>query len=131
MDLVGTRFRLLWMISRRHVSVMCRFVPKVDILRCGRDRRYSITSSAVVTSDCVRPSVLGPGTSSPAAGRFPLARHPVRTSRVPSAKMIKYAEDCTDAVLKDELLRMSANWLKLTSTPSRATKQSISESTSD
>jgi hypothetical protein len=24
-----------------------RFVPKADILRCGRERRYSITSSAV------------------------------------------------------------------------------------
>jgi hypothetical protein len=25
-----------------------RFVPKADILRCGKERRYSITSSAVV-----------------------------------------------------------------------------------
>jgi hypothetical protein len=47
-----------------------------------------------------------------------------------SAKMIKYAEGCTDPVLKDEFLKMSAYWLKITSTPSRATKQSISESTS-
>jgi len=47
-----------------------------------------------------------------------------------STKMIEYAEDCIDPVLKDELLRMSAYWLKLTSTPSRATKQYTFESTS-
>src|SRR6516162_3389408 len=27
-----------------------RFAPKADILRCGRDRRYSITSSAIASS---------------------------------------------------------------------------------
>jgi len=36
-----------------------RFVPKADILRCGRDWRYSITSSALVRSDC--------GTAKPSA----------------------------------------------------------------
>jgi len=37
-----------------------RFVPKADILRCGGDRRYSITSSARANSDAgtVRPSAL-------------------------------------------------------------------------
>src|SRR6516164_241818 len=37
-----------------------RFVPKADILRCGKERRYSITSSAVASSVCgnVRPNVL-------------------------------------------------------------------------
>src|SRR5215471_16109599 len=36
------------------------FVPKADILRCGRERRYSIISSAVASSVCgnVRPNVL-------------------------------------------------------------------------
>ena len=29
-----------------------RFVPKADILRCGKERRYSITSSARDSSDC-------------------------------------------------------------------------------
>jgi hypothetical protein len=29
-----------------------------------------------------------------------------------SAKMIEYAEDCTDPALKDEFLKMSAYWLK-------------------
>jgi hypothetical protein len=48
-----------------------------------------------------------------------------------STKMIKYAEGCTDPVLKDEFLKMSAYWLKSTSTPSRATKQSTSKSMSD
>src|SRR6516165_3075362 len=35
-----------------------RFVPKADILHCGKERRYSITSSAVASSDCgiTRPS---------------------------------------------------------------------------
>jgi hypothetical protein len=28
-----------------------RFMPKADILRCGKKRRYSITSSAVASSD--------------------------------------------------------------------------------
>src|SRR5262249_41665907 len=28
------------------------FVPKGDILRCGRERRYSTTSSALVSRDC-------------------------------------------------------------------------------
>jgi hypothetical protein len=28
-----------------------RFVPKADILRCGKKRRYSITSSARTRSD--------------------------------------------------------------------------------
>jgi hypothetical protein len=34
-----------------------RFVPKGDILRCGREPRYSITSSALARSDAgtVRP----------------------------------------------------------------------------
>src|SRR6516225_9481361 len=36
-----------------------RFVPKADILRCGKERRYSITSSAPKSSDC--------GTVSPSA----------------------------------------------------------------
>src|SRR6516164_7489163 len=36
-----------------------RFVPKADILRCGKERRYSITSSARASSDC--------GTVSPSA----------------------------------------------------------------
>ena len=37
-----------------------RFVPKADILRCGKKRRYSITSSAVASSEgaMVNPSVL-------------------------------------------------------------------------
>jgi hypothetical protein len=48
-----------------------------------------------------------------------------------STKMIEYAEGCTDPVLKDKLLRMSAYWLKLlTSPPSRVTQQSAFESTS-
>ena len=36
------------------------FVPKADILRCGKERRYSIISSAVASSVCgnVRPNVL-------------------------------------------------------------------------
>jgi hypothetical protein len=40
----------------RHV----RFVPKPDILRCSRNCRYSITSSAVASSVCamLRPSAL-------------------------------------------------------------------------
>jgi hypothetical protein len=35
-----------------------RFVPKADILRCGKERRYSITTSAQASIDCgiVRPS---------------------------------------------------------------------------
>src|SRR6516164_4172308 len=33
--------------DRRHV----RFVPKADILRCGKKRRYSITSSARTSSE--------------------------------------------------------------------------------
>ena len=28
------------------------FVPKADILHCGKERRYSITSSARDSSDC-------------------------------------------------------------------------------
>jgi len=28
-----------------------RFVPKADIVRCGETRRYSITSSAVASSE--------------------------------------------------------------------------------
>ena len=48
-----------------------------------------------------------------------------------STKMIKYAEGCTDPVLKDEFLKMSAYWLKSTSTTSKATKQTTFESTSD
>jgi hypothetical protein len=37
-----------------------RFVPKADILRCGKKRRYSITSSAVKMNDgaIVNPSAL-------------------------------------------------------------------------
>ena len=31
-----------------------RFVPKADILHCSIERRYSITSSARVMSDCGR-----------------------------------------------------------------------------
>jgi len=34
-----------------------------------------------------------------------------------STKMIEYAEGCTDPVLKDEFLRMSAYWLKITHRP--------------
>jgi hypothetical protein len=45
------------------------------------------------------------------------------------AKMVEYAEVCIDPVLKDELLQMSAYWLKLTSPPIRLIKQSIFEST--
>jgi hypothetical protein len=30
-----------------HQSSDVRFVPKADILRCGKERRYLITSSAV------------------------------------------------------------------------------------
>ena len=48
-----------------------------------------------------------------------------------STKMIKYAEGCTDPVMKDEFLQMSAYWLKLTSPPRMVTKQSIFERTSD
>ena len=48
-----------------------------------------------------------------------------------STKMIEYAKNCIDPVLKDELLKMSAYWLKITSAASRATKQSIFESSSD
>ena len=44
-----------------------------------------------------------------------------------SAKMIEYAEGCIDPVLKDKFLQMSAYWLKLTSPPSRPTKQSTFE----
>ena len=37
-----------------------RFVPQADILRCGKERRYSITSSARASSvgGIVNPSVL-------------------------------------------------------------------------
>src|SRR6516165_12161461 len=37
-----------------------RFVPKADILHCGKECRYSIISSAVASSVCgnVRPNVL-------------------------------------------------------------------------
>ena len=37
-----------------------RFVPKADILRCGKERRYSITSSAIASTPggIVRPSAL-------------------------------------------------------------------------
>jgi len=37
-----------------------RFVPKTDILQCGKERRYSIISSAVASNVCgnVRPNVL-------------------------------------------------------------------------
>jgi hypothetical protein len=43
-------------IGKRRLDV--RFVPKADILRCGKERRYSITSSARASIDCgiVRPS---------------------------------------------------------------------------
>src|SRR5215469_6452445 len=45
-------------IAERECHV--RFVPKADILRCGRDWRYSITSSAATSIDCgtVIPSAL-------------------------------------------------------------------------
>jgi hypothetical protein len=46
-----------------------------------------------------------------------------------SAKMIEYAEGCIDPVLKEQLLTMSANWLKMTAVPREASKQSILEST--
>jgi hypothetical protein len=39
-----------------------------------------------------------------------------------SAKMVAYAKSCIDPVLKNELLKMSTSWLKLTSTPIRASK---------
>lgn len=29
-----------------------------------------------------------------------------------STKLVEYADDCTDPVLKDELLKMAAYWLK-------------------
>jgi hypothetical protein len=37
-----------------------RFVPKADILRCGKERRYSITSSAIESNvgGTVMPSAL-------------------------------------------------------------------------
>jgi hypothetical protein len=37
---------------------MSALPPKADILRCGKERRYSITSSARASIDCgiVRPS---------------------------------------------------------------------------
>jgi hypothetical protein len=35
-------------IAERECHV--RFVPKADILRCGKERGYSITSSAVASS---------------------------------------------------------------------------------
>jgi len=37
-------------LPKADIGSACRdvcFVPKADILRCGRERRYSITSSAV------------------------------------------------------------------------------------
>ena len=34
----------------RHRDWHVRFVPKADILRCSKERRYSITSSAVTSS---------------------------------------------------------------------------------
>jgi hypothetical protein len=40
-----------------------------------------------------------------------------------SAKIAEYAEDCTDPVLKDTLLRMSASWLSMPSAPKRDTEQ--------
>jgi hypothetical protein len=48
-----------------------------------------------------------------------------------SAKMIEYAKSCIDPVLKDKFLKMSAYWLKSTSTPSKAAKQPTFESMSD
>jgi len=46
-----------------------------------------------------------------------------------SAKMTEYARNCTDLVLKDELLQMSASWLKILSGQHWVTKKSIFEST--
>jgi hypothetical protein len=46
-----------------------------------------------------------------------------------SAKMTGYARDCTDPELKDELLQMSAYWLKIIGGPSWVTtKKSIFKS---
>ena len=46
-----------------------------------------------------------------------------------SAKMIDYANDCTDPVLKDEFLQMSAYWLRITSVQSTVTtKQPVFKS---
>lgn len=41
-----------------------------------------------------------------------------------AAKMTEYARDCTDLVLKTELLQMSSNWLNSISVPNRVTKHS-------
>jgi hypothetical protein len=43
-----------------------------------------------------------------------------------STKMIEYAADCTDPVLKGEFLKMSAYWLKLV--PTTDTKDSAVKS---
>jgi hypothetical protein len=45
-------------IAERDLDV--RFVPKADVLRCGEERRYSITSSAVASSlsGTAKPSAL-------------------------------------------------------------------------
>lgn len=40
-----------------------------------------------------------------------------------STKMIKYAEDSADPVLKGKFLQMSASWLKQTSQPNRPPQQ--------
>jgi hypothetical protein len=49
-----------------------RFVPKADILRCSKERHYSITSSAMESNGCgaSRPSALAVGAGS--AGFSPL-----------------------------------------------------------
>jgi hypothetical protein len=45
-----------------------RFVPETDVLRCGEERRYSITSSAVASSlsGTAKPSALAVGALSQA-----------------------------------------------------------------
>ena len=45
-----------------------------------------------------------------------------------STKMLDYAEDCTDPVLKNKFLKMSAYWLKELA-PNRGSKQSTVKST--
>jgi hypothetical protein len=41
-----------------------RFVPKADILHCGKERRYSITSSPVASSETwIRAQIGGGGLS--------------------------------------------------------------------
>ena len=47
-----------------------------------------------------------------------------------SAKMLEFANHCSDPVLKDQFLKMSAYWLKIASAPSERSKQSTVKDTS-